>query len=331
VWWADARSFITQQAARIGTPRSGIGSPLDLSALTSFNSVATHGGFGQASRATGQPKATLSRHVRELEESLGARLIERSQQAFRLTEEGLALHVRTDGLLDDIKEAGQAVGGGLTHPRGRLRVSTTVAFAHMTMGRIAASFAARYPEVQMEVVGEDRYVNLVADGYDAVIRINPLPEHDLVGHCFLRDQMLVVVPASLAHLTPKDDAELTALPAIVLTNTPAAPVWTAHQKEDVLTIHPNPVLRLSSLLMVRDAVRAGTGAALLPHSMVADDLAAGRLVSWGAASERPVELWVLHTSRRLASPKVTAFVQFMRAAYAVGAVLDSEFYSPRHG
>lgn len=111
---------------------------MDLAALADFNLVATYGGFGHASRATGQSKATLSRHVRELEESLGVRLIERGQQSLRLTDEGAALHARTDGLLWEINEAAQAVGGGLAHPphpRGRLSVSTTVTFAQMAMGR----------------------------------------------------------------------------------------------------------------------------------------------------------------------------------------------------
>jgi len=293
---------------------------MDLSALADFNSVAAHGGFGHASRATGQSKATLSRHVRELEESLGVRLIERGAGGLRLTEEGAALCARTDGLLCEIREAAQTIGEGLSSPRGRLRVSTTVTFAHVAMGRLAAEFASRYPEIHMEVSAEDRYVDLVAEGYDAVIRIDPRPEHDLVGYCFLRDQMLVVVPASLARLSVQRDAEApTAIPAVVLAGTSDAPVWLALQNGNTRTIRPKPVLRLSSPLMMRDAVRAGAGAALLPHSMVAEDLSAGSLVSWGAASERKVEVWVLHTSRRLISPKVAAFVEFMRAAYAQGA------------
>lgn len=302
---------------------------MNLTALTSFNSVATHGGFGHASRSTGQPKATLSRHVRELEESLGVRLIERGGQTLRLTEEGAALHAQTDRLLGEIKDAGQAVVGGMAQPRGRLRVSTTVTFAYVAMSRIAAAFAARYPEVLLEVVGEDRFVDLVAEGYDAVIRIDPPSKPDLVGHCFLRDQMLVVIPAALAHLAAEHKKQvLQELPAVMLMGTPDTPVWNAHQHGSSLTIRPKPVLRLSSPLMIREAVRAGAGAALLPQSMVAEDLAAGRLVSWGAASERQVDLWVLHTSRRLVSPKVAAFVQFMRAVYSEGAVLESIFYSP---
>ena len=79
---------------------------MDLEALSDFNLVATHGGFGRAARVTGRSKATLSRHVAELELSLGVRLIERGSLSLRLTDEGRALRDRTDGLLSEIAEAG---------------------------------------------------------------------------------------------------------------------------------------------------------------------------------------------------------------------------------
>jgi len=257
------------------------------------------------------------------------RLIERGGQTLRLTEEGAALHARTDGLLGELKEVGQAVGGGLAHPRGRLRVSTTVTFAQMAMGRIAAAFVARYPEVQLELTADDKYVDLVAEGFDIAIRVDPPPETNLVGYCFLRDRLHVVAPSSLARPSAGTDPKVPALvPAVVLTTMPEATIWHVSHRGREFALRPKPVLRVSSLLVISDAVRAGAGAALLPPSMVAEDLAAGRLVSWGATSGPAVELWVLHTSRRLVSPKVAAFVQFMRSAYSEGAVLDSLFYLP---
>ena len=96
---------------------------MDLRALTDFNLVATHGGFGRASRHSRRAKATLSRRVAELEQSLGARLIERGGQTLRLTEEGRILHEHTQGLLSEIAEAGEAIALGASTPRGRLRVS----------------------------------------------------------------------------------------------------------------------------------------------------------------------------------------------------------------
>ena len=94
---------------------------MDLQALSDFNLVAAHGGFGRASRASGLPKATLSRRISKLEQSLGVRLIERGSRSLRLTDEGRALREPTDGLLSEIAEAGEAVALGASTLRGRLR------------------------------------------------------------------------------------------------------------------------------------------------------------------------------------------------------------------
>ena len=117
---------------------------MDLHALADFHLVATHGGFGRASRASGQPKATLSRRVRELEKSLGVRLIERGSRTLRLTDEGVALHARTGSHMGEIAEALQDVKAGLGRPSGRLRVSVPLLFAQTSLGALAAAFLAAF-------------------------------------------------------------------------------------------------------------------------------------------------------------------------------------------
>src|SRR5580658_2982905 len=172
---------------------------MDLQALTDFNLVATHGGFGRASRRSGRAKATLSRRVAELEQNLGARLLERGGHTLRLTEEGRTLHERTQGLLTEIREAAEAVALGASTPRGRLRVSAPTLFAHAALGRIGARFALAYPDVQLEIVAEDRQVDPVEDGYDLVIRVDPAPDQLLVGRVFLRDERLIVASPALGR------------------------------------------------------------------------------------------------------------------------------------
>ncbi len=104
---------------------------MNLDALADFDLVATHGGFGRASRATGRSKATLSRHVTDLEHPLAVRLSERGGTTLRLTEEGRTLHERTSGALLDLAEAGRAIVAGATTPGGRLRVGAPMVFAHV--------------------------------------------------------------------------------------------------------------------------------------------------------------------------------------------------------
>jgi DNA-binding transcriptional LysR family regulator len=291
--------------------------PLDLQALTDFNLVAVHGGFGRASRLSGRAKATLSRRVAELEQSLGARLIERGGHTLRLTEEGRALHERTQGLLSEIAEAGEAIALGASTPRGRLRVSAPTLFAHVALGRIGARFALAYPEVRLEIVAEDRTVDPVDDGYDLVIRVDPSPDQLLVGRPFLRDERLVVASPGMARpARPKGEAGEIPVRAVLLSTTAADVVWRMRSGNGAtMLLRPEPVLRLSSLWMLRDAVLAGAGAAMLPKMLVADDIASGRLVQWGKQEGPAVEIWALHSSRRLVGAKIRAFLEVVEQTF----------------
>jgi DNA-binding transcriptional LysR family regulator len=289
---------------------------MDLQALTDFNLVAAHGGFGRASRATGRPKATLSRRVADLEQALGVRLIERGAHTLRLTEEGRALHARTEGVLAEIVEAGKAITSGAATPRGRLRISAPVVLAHVALSAIGARFARAHPQVQLEIIAEDRMVDPVEDGYDLVIRINPTSDERLIGRRILNDERLLV--ASPAIPLPLLSEMIKAIPvqAVVLTSTPPGMTWSIRTETcGVKLFSPVPLLRLSSLLMVREAAIAGAGAALLPKLLVDADLDAGRLVHWGTENGAPVEIWALQSSRRLVSAKVRAFLDALDAAF----------------
>ncbi|MEP7296448.1 MAG: LysR family transcriptional regulator [Burkholderiales bacterium] len=287
---------------------------MDLLALSDFNLVATHGGFGRASRASGQPKATLSRRVRDLEKSLGVRLIERVSRTLRLTDEGSVLHTRTGSQIGEIAEALRDVKAGLGRPSGRLRVSVPMLFAHTSLGPLTAAFLASFPEVLLDVTSEDRFIDLVADEIDVVVRVNPSPNSDLVGRCFLRNrQMLVARPGLPRPVTADQSDQQARFPAVMRTGTSDDKPWhvvdeTSGQEAQ---FHPKAVLRLASPLSIRDAVIAGAGAAMIPRTIALDALASGRLASWGLSTEPATELWVLHGSHRLISPKVRAFVDFV--------------------
>ncbi|MDR7270873.1 DNA-binding transcriptional LysR family regulator [Pelomonas saccharophila] len=284
---------------------------MDLNALADFNLVATHGGFGRASRASRRSKATLSRRVADLEEQLGVRLIERSAKGLELTEAGQLLLSRTEGPMHEVTDAITSAREGAATVSGQLRIAAPLLFSQLAMGRLCADFRALYPGVTVDVVGEDRVVNLVDERFDVAIRPNPRMDTALVGRCFAKDRM-VVVAAPAFPMPPPGPAPVD-VPA-VLSRRDDAP-W---RVDGGLILMPVPVLSLSSMLMVRDAAIAGAGAALLPQSIVWHQLSRGELVQWGTVADKTVDLWVLHTSRRLASPKVKAFVDFLCARYPQG-------------
>lgn len=288
---------------------------MDLLALADFTLVARHGGFGRAARAANRPKATLSRRVAELEAALDLRLVERGGRALKLTEEGRALYERAAALLTELDEAAAAIASGGHTPRGRLRISAPLLFAQTAMGRLAADFALRHPEVRLEVTTEDRAVDMIEEGFDLVIRVNPAPDQALVGRAFLRDHLVIVA----APASPRPTDEDAPVPAVVRGPPDGAQVWTLKPPARPAQLSVEPVLSLSSLIMVRDAARAGVGVARLPISLVGRDLAAGRLVQWGQADMPPIALWALYPSRRLLSPRVSAFLDHLKRAFPTGA------------
>ncbi len=285
---------------------------MNLDALSDFVLVATHGGVTPAARASKRPKASLSRRVMELEADLGVRLFERGSRSVRLTEEGELLLARTAGPLGEIAEAGELLRDGRAQPRGRLRVNVPAVFGQVLLGRLAAGFALAYPEVRLDVTMEDRAVDLVAEGYDVVVRLNPKPDSSLVGRCFVRDRLVIVAAPSLP-MPVSGDGEAT-VPVVVRTAMSSGDAWRI-PGPDGTAVKTRTLLELPTLPTVRDAVLTGIGAARLPRALVADDLAAGRLVSWGVASERSAELWALHASRRLPSAKVKAFLRHLDEAF----------------
>ena len=286
---------------------------MDLLALADFTLVARHGGFGRAARATGRPKATLSRRVAELETSLDLRLFERSARALTLTEEGRALFERSAALLLELDETAVAIASGGSKPRGNLRISAPLLFSQIAMGKLAAGFVLKYPEIRLEVTTEDRAVDMVEEGYDLVIRVNPDPDEDLTGRIFLRDRLVVVASPGLAR--PSRNRPV---PAVVRGPGDRVPAWEVRIATRRSRIAVEPVLRLTSMVTVRDAVRAGVGAGRLPLSLVSHDLAAGTLVHWGDVDGPEILLWTLYPSRRLLSARVSAFLEHLREAFPKG-------------
>lgn len=287
---------------------------MDINALKYFHLVAVWGGIGAASRASGRPKATLSRRLAELEEELGVRLIERGGHRLKITEAGEQLLSRTAGPLREIDEAAEAARQHSANPSGCLRIAAPLLFSQLALGRLLAEFHLRYPDVRIEAISENRVSDLVDENFDVAIRINPQKNSSLVGRCFARDRIVLVAAPSLN--LPSGDAENpAAIPAIVMSTYSPGDLWTVGDGQRCFA--PQPVMSLSSLPTIRDAVMAGAGAAMLPQSIVSSQLEKGELVCWGEAGSL-TELWVLHTSRRLQSPKVKVFVEFICEHYPTG-------------
>ena len=282
---------------------------MDLEALSDFVLAAQHGGYGAASRASARSKASIARRVADLEGRLGVRLFERGHAGLRLTDAGSELLGRIAGPFREIEEASKAVGPENTGLKGRLRISAAVVFAHAHLVRIAAGFARLHPGVEIEIVADDDMIDLVEDRFDIVIRANPSPSEQLVGKCITRTDRVAVAAPSLPMPA---DGERTPLVCRGTEHSTAS--WHLMTEAGPRELLLRPRMKLSTLLMVHQAALHGAGVALLPRTLVADDLAMGSLACWGIEAGATTELWALHAASRLASAKVTCFLRYLEEA-----------------
>ncbi len=146
----------------------------DLNDLYYFAKVVEAGGFAAAGRLLGIPKSRLSRRIAELEERLGARLLQRTTRQLKLTAVGERYLRHCQAMLLEAEMADEAVASMSSEPRGRLRVSSPVGLAHQFLPVIIETFLVKYPLVQLEMTLLNRRVDLISEGIDVALRVRDL-------------------------------------------------------------------------------------------------------------------------------------------------------------
>src|SRR5580658_1599170 len=153
----------------------------DLGDLTAFVAVSRSGGFRDAARATGGSASSLSEAVRRLETKLGVRLLNRSTRSIAPTEAGARLLDRLGPALVEIEAALDVINGFRERPAGTLRLNVPVSAARLVLPRIVPPFLAAYPDIRLEVIAEDGFVDMLAAGCDAGIRYDERLEQDMIA------------------------------------------------------------------------------------------------------------------------------------------------------
>ena len=169
-----------------------------LSTMEVFVRVAQEGSFSAAARSLGLTPSAVSKQISRLEDRLGARLIARTTRQLALTEEGRAFQERAERILADVTEAEQAVSQMQGAVRGTLRVNLPVAFGRLHVAPLIADFLAEHPALRMEIIHNDRYVDLIEEGVDLAVRIGELRDSTLIARRLAPNRR--VICASPAYL-----------------------------------------------------------------------------------------------------------------------------------
>ena len=247
---------------------------VDLSGMTLFVAIVEEGSLSAASRALGIPKATVSRQLAELERQAGAPLLARSTRALTLTDLGRRHFERIRDLVHDARAAQGELLAGAVEPSGLLRVSASYSYGQLVIAPRVVAFAARHPQLRVELELSDERVNVIGDRYDLVIRMGPVEDSELVSRRLA--ELSVVLVASPDYIrragTPLRPSGLKSHEAIIV------PVGSEHWHLGDEDIRVKGRVTTHSITVARLAALAGLGIAPIPSFLVADDMAGGALV-----------------------------------------------------
>lgn len=291
----------------------------DLAALVA---VARHGGFRIAARATGTSASRLSEAIRRLEARLGVRLLHRTTRSVTPTEAGGRVLARLRPALEELDQALDVVNDLKNKPAGRLRLNVPISASRLVLPRIVPAFLAAYPEVELDVVAEDRFVDVLAEGFDAGIRYGERLEKDMVAIPIGPRTQRFAVGASKAYLEehgrPRHPRDLLRHACIRgRFSSGASPAWEfARGGQTVeLDVKGPLVVGLGGTAdLAVDAAIAGAGVVYLFEEWLAPHFARGELepvlAAWWPSFSGP---FLYYAGRRQLPAPLRAFVDFVKA------------------
>ncbi len=295
---------------------------LDLSELNAFLSVAKAGGFRDAARATGASASGLSEAVRRLEARLGVRLLNRTTRSVAPTEAGARLIERLAPALGEVEAALDVVNIFRDRPAGTLKLNVPIGAARIVLPAILPGFLAAYPEIQVEIVAQDNFVDLLAAGCDAGIRYDERLEQDMIAVPIgprVQRFAAAASPAYLAaHGTPTHPRDLLTHRCLRGRFESGRLIpWEFERDGELLVVEPKPVLIAtvgSAIDLLLDVAAADGGIVTLFEDWLKPSFASGALVpvleDWWESFPGP---FLYYPGRRLVPAPLRAFIDYVKA------------------
>ncbi|TPI47005.1 LysR family transcriptional regulator [Mesorhizobium sp. B2-9-1] len=286
-----------------------------LTRMRAFIDVVEAEGFSAAARKIGRSKALLSKYVRELEDELGALLLNRTTRQFSLTEAGHTYYQRASEIVREVDSLAEAVRQSSGDVRGRIKLSAARTFADAPIGQSLVDFARQHPDIVLDIHLDDRFVDLVEEGFDLAVRISRLENSSLIARRLAPFSVrLCASPELIArHGKPTRPQDLANMPCIVDTNGRSLANWRFKgEGEDSISVAVSGPIEVNSPIVARAAALSGLGFAMLPDFVAAPDVASGKLVT--ALDDRLLAgtgIFAVYPHRRYLPAKVRVLVDFL--------------------
>ncbi|SCW59099.1 LysR family transcriptional regulator [Ancylobacter rudongensis] len=288
-----------------------------LQAMQVFVTVVEAGSFSAAARRIGVGQPAISKTIAQLEDRLQVRLLVRSTHSLAPTDAGVRFYERARSAIREADEAeleARGAGAGLS---GRLRVSAATTFARLLIVPRLPEFLARHPAIEIDVLLDDRVIDLVSEGVDLALRMGELADSTAIARRIARGRRSVIAtPGYLSRAgTPQAPADLATHEAIVYSQ--LGDSWTFRRNGTLASVAVKGRVRLSAAEGIRAAVLADIGLTVNSDWMFAPELESGAvrrvLEDWELP---PVDLWAVFPTGRLASAKARAFADYVESILA---------------
>lgn len=288
----------------------------DLNDLSLFAQVVQHGSFSAASRASGVPKSRLSRRIAQLERDLGVQLLRRTTRQVRVTPLGEQYYARCRDMLQAAEAAREVIEHAREQPGGSLRISCPVAIAQILLAPWIGGFMRANPGIKLEIDATNRRVDVIGEGYDLALRVRDvLEDSSLAVRTFGKGELrMVASPALLDSIgRPRTPQALEGMPGVGQRPHDGKFTWTLVDKGgESVHIQYDPKLVCDEFALLREAVLAGVGVAMLPGMYCRDEIARGDMEV--VLPQWDLPMGVLHAvfpSRKGVTPPLRRFLDFL--------------------
>lgn len=289
-----------------------------LEAMNAFVKVVALGSYAEAGRALGLTRSAVSKAVMELEQLLGARLLDRTTRRVSATEAGLAYYENCVDILARVEETEMQVSRLHDEPRGVLKLNAPVSFGVLHLGPLIAAFMAQYPDLKIELTLNDRFIDPIEEGVDVTIRIGILADSSLIARRLApARRVLVAEPGYVkAFGAPKTPDELVRHRCLNYGHTTTLQRWQLTQAGQTIGVAINSVMCSNNGDVLRAAALEGQGITKLPTFLVGPDLKAGRLMVV-LPDYSPTELGVfaLYAPNRYLAAKTRLLIDFLATRF----------------
>jgi DNA-binding transcriptional LysR family regulator len=285
-------------------------------AMEAFVRVVDAGSFSAAARHLHLGQPAVSKMIAQLEKRLGVRLLLRSTQGLAPTEAGQGFYERAKRAIEEADEAETAARGANASLSGELRVSAATTFARLHVVPRLATFLVEHPELKMQVILDDRNIDLIEAGIDVALRMGSLEDSALVARKIAQSpRRVLATPAYFKkHGKPKVPLDLVTHQAIVYDVGRGGMEWTFRKGGTETFVNVTGRVRVTAAEGVRAAVLSGLGLAVASEWMFPELKRGGVLKVLEDWSLPPMELWAVFPTGRRASAKARAFVTFIEEA-----------------